>query len=210
MKRPPVILAVLLPVGALLSLAIAAACAIFGPYRSHSWLHTQNPPEDQQVPFETVVRTTSVQTVSCFGYEYVIDSADSSTPGSCFVTMEEIGESCRAGWPVHVLTGSRSRPAFQAADKSTMWKPPFKVAPVADRRVVLAREVPLTPMWGNLLGSSLLYASAIYLPFLVLWRLRWFLRLRAGRCPRCKYPIGNSPVCTECGAGLPARRTIAP
>jgi len=27
-----------------------------------------------------------------------------------------------------------------------------------------------------------------------------------GLCPKCAYPIGSSPVCTECGAKLPLPR----
>jgi PAT family beta-lactamase induction signal transducer AmpG len=27
---------------------------------------------------------------------------------------------------------------------------------------------------------------------------------RTGVCPKCEYPIGSSPICTECGAALPS------
>ena len=35
--------------------------------------------------------------------------------------------------------------------------------------------------------------------------LRRFLRLRRGLCPKCAYPMGESPVCSECGKALPKR-----
>ena len=35
--------------------------------------------------------------------------------------------------------------------------------------------------------------------------LRGFVRVRRRRCPACAYPMGDSPVCTECGKPLPQR-----
>ena len=32
--------------------------------------------------------------------------------------------------------------------------------------------------------------------------LRRFLRVRRGLCAKCGYPMGGSPVCSECGKAL--------
>lgn len=54
--------------------------------------------------------------------------------------------------------------------------------------------------------NTLLYGLPITLPLLVIHPVRRRLRRRAGLCAYCKYPIGPSPICTECGVPLPKRK----
>jgi hypothetical protein len=67
------------------------------------------------------------------------------------------------------------------------------------------RALPYRPIWEGLIINTVFYALLAWL----LWISRHLLpsrirarRLKRGVCPRCKYPIGASPVCTECGAAL--------
>lgn len=62
--------------------------------------------------------------------------------------------------------------------------------------------LPLTPIWSGFAIDTLFFAAA---SALTLAMRRWMIRrwrLKRGRCPACKYPIGTSPVCTECGEAL--------
>ncbi len=64
-------------------------------------------------------------------------------------------------------------------------------------------DIPVTPIWGGMIGNSLLYAA---IPFTLLFIPRWYLRrrrLRKRLCPACGYPMGASNRCTECGEPLP-------
>ena len=51
--------------------------------------------------------------------------------------------------------------------------------------------------------NTLFYAALLWLLFDGLLILHRFVRLQRGRCLGCGYPMGQSPVCTECGGALP-------
>jgi hypothetical protein len=65
------------------------------------------------------------------------------------------------------------------------------------------RVLPLRPIWPAFALNTLFYVMLLCL-FLLLSRvpsvLRRLLRARRGLCPQCAYAIGESGVCTECGA----------
>jgi hypothetical protein len=65
-----------------------------------------------------------------------------------------------------------------------------------------------TPLWPGFAVNTLFYAAILWLLICGLFALRRFAlrrfaRVRRGLCPACAYPIGESPVCTECGSDLP-------
>ena len=68
--------------------------------------------------------------------------------------------------------------------------------------VKLMRELPRGVNVWALLCNSAIFAVAIFLPAAALWAVRGHVRKRHSQCPRCGYPVGTSPVCTECGARL--------
>jgi hypothetical protein len=71
---------------------------------------------------------------------------------------------------------------------------------------ILPRVLPYRPIWTGFLVNSVLYAATLTILTALPRQVRRMIRLHRGRCPRCAYPIGASPVCTECGARLPAAR----
>jgi hypothetical protein len=77
--------------------------------------------------------------------------------------------------------------------------------PPMDRCLV----VPLIPLPLGLAVNSLVYAAILWpLWILIMICWRWWIgdsRIKRGLCPSCKYPIGTSSVCTECGRNLPKR-----
>jgi hypothetical protein len=53
------------------------------------------------------------------------------------------------------------------------------------------------------------YAAILWLLFAAPFALRRRRRIKRGLCPKCAYPVGESPVCTECGAAVkPAPRLL--
>lgn len=67
-------------------------------------------------------------------------------------------------------------------------------------------RLPWHPIWPNFAINTVLYAIALWFvcaaPIQV--RRRW--RRRRGLCEYCKYPIGTSAICTECGRTLHIRK----
>ena len=60
-------------------------------------------------------------------------------------------------------------------------------------------RLPSRLLWAGLIVNAVLFAAAT----LVVWTLPQLIlravRRRRGQCPQCGYPVGVSPVCTECG-----------
>ncbi len=63
--------------------------------------------------------------------------------------------------------------------------------------------LPTEVIWPGFLVNTLFYGGILWLairgPSVLRAFLRHRARLRAGKCPACGYPRGQSPVCTECG-----------
>ncbi len=70
------------------------------------------------------------------------------------------------------------------------------------------RPLPLLPIWPGFVVNTLFYAAVLWLLICGPFALRRFIRIRHGLCPACGYPMGESSICSECGAELP-RRTEA-
>jgi len=56
--------------------------------------------------------------------------------------------------------------------------------------------------WVPFAINTLFYAGVLWMLFAGPFALRRKIRRRRSRCPQCAYPIGQSPVCTECGAAV--------
>ncbi len=67
--------------------------------------------------------------------------------------------------------------------------------------------VPLRPICYGLLADSGFYGFLIWVVIRATRTLRRQYRIHRNVCPRCRYPMGVSPVCTECGTPLPERAT---
>jgi hypothetical protein len=61
---------------------------------------------------------------------------------------------------------------------------------------------PTLPIWPGFAINTIFYAAVLALLFYGPGKVRRFVRVRKWRCPACAYPIGTSPVCTECGFPL--------
>ena len=104
----------------------------------------------------------------------------------------------QAGWPTQTMRGYEIAVTSDEGDGGTAslafavreGKPPF----------------PLLPIWPAFPVITLSYAVVLWLlicgPF-VPRRVIRAIRVRRGRCPKCAYPMGTSPLCSECGHTLP-------
>jgi len=62
--------------------------------------------------------------------------------------------------------------------------------------------LPVVPAWPGFAINTLFYAGVLWVLCCAPFALRRMIRRRRGQCPACAYPIGQSPVCTECGAAV--------
>jgi hypothetical protein len=67
------------------------------------------------------------------------------------------------------------------------------------------RRIPTTILWPGFAVNTLFYAGVLWMLFCAPFALQRMIRRRRGRCAHCNYPIGQSLVCTECGAAVPPR-----
>jgi hypothetical protein len=105
-----------------------------------------------------------------------------------------------AGWPMRSLSGLRylhDRSTVRAHDalllERTTW---------TGERMVF----PHRPIWPGFAINTLFYAGILWLAwggFAAPFALRRRRRIKRGLCPACAYPVGESDVCTECGAAVP-------
>lgn len=108
-----------------------------------------------------------------------------------------------AGWPLRALT-------VQTAHNGKWTEPGPHMALFSrpgPRGNYITRELPLTPLWTGFTLNTLIYAFVIWVLMGGPRRLRLFVRRHRHQCPACAYPIGTSPVCTECGTPLPSSQT---
>lgn len=111
-----------------------------------------------------------------------------------------------SGWPLPALRWCLLKQKSGAASSSTpvglavrLKDVPAPVRGGAPRLRVLGVE----PFWPGLLINIALYAATLWLLLQFPSVLRRSLRIRRRLCPACAYPVGASPVCTECGKAIP-------
>lgn len=70
--------------------------------------------------------------------------------------------------------------------------------------VIGVYDLPLGVRPVGFAANTAVYAVVLGVLAMVPGRVRGWWRVRRGRCRACAYPVGVSPVCTECGAGVRA------
>lgn len=99
-----------------------------------------------------------------------------------------------AGFPLRCVCGWQVSSGEQLSHLTRHW---IIDVPRLSRKGIV---VPCRPMALGLLGNSMLYAVLWWMLFLGSNRWRRTRRVRNGLCEQCRYPLGHSNVCTECGA----------
>lgn len=110
-----------------------------------------------------------------------------------------------AGWPMRSFQGFVSGGWLDPKDPRKLFPPQSLRAFTVERQlknITITRYLPYRPIWLGLILNTLLYAIVILTTMWLLLATRAKLRIRRNLCPNCKYPIGVSEVCTECGHNL--------
>ncbi|TVQ53683.1 MAG: hypothetical protein EA377_07490 [Phycisphaerales bacterium] len=127
-----------------------------------------------------------------------------------------------AGWPMRSVNGALRQTAYTPYAASP-WAPDAANGPVEkDKAIVISlpewfdsghRAIPYGPLFLGTLLNTLFYALLLWLLFFASFAARRALRRKRRLCEMCAYPVGTSPVCTECGArvsGNPGVRVSQP
>ncbi len=70
------------------------------------------------------------------------------------------------------------------------------------------KALPLRPIFPAFVINTVFYAALLWLLIPGPFVMRRFMRVRRGLCPKCKYPMSESAVCSECGKALPGRAKV--
>lgn len=68
------------------------------------------------------------------------------------------------------------------------------------------RLFPLRPIPLGFVINTIFYATTLRLLFAAPGLVRRRRSIRRGLCAHCAYPVGSSPICTECGKPIAGRR----
>jgi len=108
------------------------------------------------------------------------------------------------GWPMFSLTSwrtARDRDVFSSPGV-IQWGIALPSPPSHPNIVWVPPILALKPLWPGFAINTVFYAGVLWVLFCGPFALRRMIRRRRGQCPQCGYPIGQSPVCTECGAAV--------
>jgi hypothetical protein len=164
---------------------------------------------------ETVVRRHNAELVS---YEYQVPLRVLQLANCCkFVSSGDIkfeGMHCiDLGWPFRTASYTVWQRSVAAAGQGyeLVDGKPYRLRPTIDLSPKEPHIIwggchilPTIPIWKGIILNSLFWSAIFASFFHGLHHLRHRHRIRRGRCPRCAYPMGTSPACTECGTALPA------
>ena len=100
-----------------------------------------------------------------------------------------------AGWPCRALTCDE-----EWTNTGATAYPGALVVPRGSGVLALPYRV----VWyGFVVNTTVFGAATALASFSAVWVRRQYRRAH-NRCPNCAYPVGTSPVCTECGRPVPA------
>ncbi len=113
----------------------------------------------------------------------------------------------RAGLPLRCLVGrfnwaSTGGPSRARTSEEYVGAWPVPLRQVGPSGLKGRSFLPLRPTWPGFALNTLFYAALLWLLIPGPFALRRFLRVRRGLCPKCAYPMGESAVCSECGASF--------
>jgi hypothetical protein len=193
MKRRALHIIVLLLLGAIVNVAVAwgcfCACQGSKPQSDHDTATVMRALSKYTPTGWTMIPSTC-QRMDAFGVQAM--AAFGKFGSEVPIATDEYFERVVVGWP----TPSLQRTAL--ITNNLTWKSPYKDAIRIGRL-----HYPIRPLAVGTSVNTIFYAAILWGMFAVPLALRRRRRLKRGLCPACAYPIGASPVCTECGAKLP-------
>jgi len=115
------------------------------------------------------------------------------------------------GWPVRALTLYCTALRLEGSTAPAISKrwlidlDPSMSSPIDWGGWATFRRLPLRPLWPGFAINTIFYAAILWLVFAAPGVLRRRRRIKRGLCLACAYPVGTSPVCTECGKPVQQR-----
>jgi hypothetical protein len=128
------------------------------------------------------------------GFSFSLQSSNAGT----FTNPVAQTVALRVGWPTTSMRAESQQGIYKRLDSPF----PFVIYTGASRNTLL---LGLRPVWPAFLANALFYGFFIWILVRSAAALLRTARILTGRCPHCGYPMGESPVCTECGKPLPKR-----
>jgi hypothetical protein len=110
-----------------------------------------------------------------------------------------------SGWPMLALRSMQVTRMGEVIPivRTGYWELPSWI-PWGDPNNPRGDHMPFVPIVHGFAINTLFYAGVLWVLFAGPFALRRMIRRRRGQCPACAYPLGQSPVCTECGAAVTA------
>jgi hypothetical protein len=211
MKRRVIQIVVLLVLGAIVNVAVAWGCVVWAPdiqryrlsghavevlgYDAPNVWPAAVPSEWPITPHQTTIYTELGLTE--------ISASGQDAPTFDFQVV------LRAGLPFRSLFNERHKhnhgvwfhgAGFSYEAKAWHDGIPLNI-PVAAKQE-MRHFLPVRPIWPGFAINTIFHAAILWVLFFAPGKLRRTIRRRRGLCPACAYPIGTSPVCTECGKQL--------
>ena len=224
MKRIAGHVAVFLLIGASVNVMVAWACALWSPiHRGSPPTFDTNIPADvaATIPPEWLIPSPGHAFFTCYrdaywgvGLRVVRTGIGEAIPGETTIGPGRVMHVHRSGWPWGSLTCTgyldwsmvqvpwSNRPA-----KPQKWAYGFSVPGLFDAQPVdstsfwlpYRHPLPLRPLWLGFAGNTAAYAVGVCVVARLPRAVRRAVRRSRGSCVVCGYPVGVSPVCTECG-----------
>ena len=181
-------------VGLIINLSIAWGCATFLPFEG-DWPTYKSgwaSEEQMEVYFRQVMRE-----ITSAPADYQI-SASTERGIGWTLTFGDVGHVeggfiLTTGWPFRTLRGGHLLAAGRKEYIHGLLLP-LGMFP--------GPLLPLQPLLLGIGANTLLYSGIIWVCRQRQIAFRSKLRLKRGLCPNCRYPIGKSPKCSECGEAL--------
>ncbi|MCC6679015.1 MAG: hypothetical protein IT436_17960 [Phycisphaerales bacterium] len=221
----------LLLIGMVFNVAVGWACVLLVPLPGHILSIARSEPTQAEIDRLPREWRHPYQRVDRVSYERRSVSAPGKSVRAIFVRYRTgishtLGRNhglvtYTCGWPARSLTGDAMLDdvyylTAETIEGKSKWSGAVRVPGQHERRGMdplglgpAAVALPYRPVWPGFAINTLLYALLLLAGITVVSRSRAAVRLRAGLCPACKYPIGASPICTECGRAVPPRRHTA-
>lgn len=228
-RRRLLAITIFLLLGAIINIATGWACTLWVPFpRPQQRTGRFDVPEAELALLPPEWRKLDhARQIDSIGYEQRTSAAFGKSISAMFVRYHRAFDRTvgrdharvvyRCGWPLaslqgHVLIDNAYFIDASNFDSKTSWHGAYPLR-IDDRRDgrdplslgLAATALPYRPILLGFAVNTLLFSAFLAAPFLILAPVRRRLRLRASLCPRCRYPMSASPVCTECGHTLPAK-----
>ncbi len=219
MKRWLILIAIFLPAGVIVHVAVVSVCAYRNGLYSNEW-HPVTVPEDNTFWLER--RPHEWERGMLFGV------SRSRGLGRTLTMARGNARPPERVTPPYVMTAASSGPQFGRevvlAHKAFILEAEFgwplrsfgwtmvtsgTYSHRSPTITLSGRVLPLLPMWIGFAVNTLFYPVVLWLLIPGPFVLRRFIRVRHGLCTACAYPRGESDVCSECGKAVPMRATMA-